>query len=261
MIPAEFFNLAVGLSLLAVLAYLGSCVTVQPKVRTAALCIAWLTHGAVLLLKLTTHPPHFGFAPALSITVWLVLTVYAIEHSLYPQIQSHRALAAFGAGTVALAGVYPGTAMHALVHPWLPLHWALGIASYGLIAAAVVHAWLMTRAEQRLRQAAQTQVGLPIMTLERLTFRFVWAGFLLLTATLLAGWWFRDTHLARLRWDHKTALSVLSWLTFAALLFGRTRLGWRGRKAVRFLYTGSALLLLAYVGSRFVLEVLLGRAA
>ena len=54
--------------------------------------------------------------------------------------------------------------------------------------------------------------------------------------------------------------SVLSWLTFAVLLIGRARFGWRGRQAVRVLYLGSGLLLLAYVGSRFVLEVVLGRA-
>ena len=52
---------------------------------------------------------------------------------------------------------------------------------------------------------------------------------------------------------------MLSWLTFAVLLIGRARFGWRGKRAVRVLYMGSALLLLAYVGSRFVMEIILGR--
>ena len=63
------------------------------------------------------------------------------------------------------------------------------------------------------------------------------------------------------KWDHKTVFSVLSWFAFALLLLGRSRFGWRGRKAVRFLYIGALLLLLSYVGSRFVLEVVLGRAS
>jgi ABC-type uncharacterized transport system permease subunit len=63
------------------------------------------------------------------------------------------------------------------------------------------------------------------------------------------------------KWDHKTIFSVLAWLTFAVLLTGRARFGWRGRTARRVLYAGSALLLLAYVGSRFVLEVVLSRAS
>ena len=62
-----------------------------------------------------------------------------------------------------------------------------------------------------------------------------------------------------MRFDHKTVFSILAWLVFAFLLLGRARFGWRGRSAVRVLYTGSILLLLAYAGSRFVLEVILRR--
>ena len=106
--------------------------------------------------------------------------------------------------------------------------------------------------------------GVPLLTLERLTFRFVQAGFVLLTATLAAGWLFGESLYgvagAAWQWNHKTVFSLLSWLTFAVLLLGRARFGWRGRKAVRVLYAGTALLLLAYVGSRFVLEVIIGRA-
>ena len=165
---------------------------------------------------------------------------------------------------VLLATAFPGTALHTQASPWLPLHLALGVASYGLFAAAVVHAWLMTRAEKNMRLGADTHVGLPLLTLERLTFRFVTAGFALLTATLAAGWLFGDSLYgaqAAWRWDHKTVFSLLSWVTFAVLLIGRSRFGWRGRKAVRVLYIGTGLLLLGYAGSRFVLEVVLGRVA
>jgi ABC-type uncharacterized transport system permease subunit len=124
----------------------------------------------------------------------------------------------------------------------------------------VVHAWLMMRAERHMRQATEPQAGLPLLTLERLTFRFVTAGFVLLSATLLAGIVFGEQVWGqRWRWDHKTVFSVLAWAAFALLLLGRARFGWRGRTAVRMLYVGSLLLLLAYVGSRFVLEVVLGR--
>jgi ABC-type uncharacterized transport system permease subunit len=100
----------------------------------------------------------------------------------------------------------------------------------------------------------------PLLTLERLTFRFVTAGFVLLSATLLAGLLFSETLYGRAwKWDHKTVFSILAWFCFAVLLTGRARFGWRGRKARRVLYAGAALLVLAYVGSRFVLEVVLGR--
>ncbi|CAN5235145.1 hypothetical protein BH10PSE16_BH10PSE16_23120 [soil metagenome] len=226
------------------------------------LLAAWGLHAVTLVEALLGTPPRFGFAPALSMTVWLVLTVYAVERRLFPQLQAHWALAGLGSAAVILSLLFPGTSYHAIASPWLPLHWALGIASYGLFAAAVVHGWLMVRAERSIRQAEQIDTGVPLLTLERLTFRFVEAGFVLLSATLLVGWLFAETLYGLglgWKWDHKTIFSLLAWATFAGLLIGRARLGWRGLKAVRVLYLGAGLLLLSYAGSRFVLEVILRR--
>ena len=238
----------------------------EPSTQTVLL-LAWLLHGASIGWGLLIGTPRFGFAPALSVTAWLVIAVYAVERRVFPALQGRWMLAALGAVTVLLALLFPGAPLHASASPWLPLHLALGVASYGLFAAAVVHAGLMTRAEKQMRRAADSSGGLPLLTLERLTFRFVAAGFVLLSATLLAGLVFGE-HLfgatgatQGLRWDHKTVFSVLSWLTFAALLIGRSQFGWRGKTAVRVLYAGAGLLLLAYVGSRFVLEVILGRSS
>jgi ABC-type uncharacterized transport system permease subunit len=227
-----------------------------------ALLAAWLLHAATLVWALLGEVPRFGFAPALSVTAWLVLTVYAVERQMFPQLRARWALAALGAAAVVLALLFPGTPLQVAASPWLSLHWALGVAAYGLFAAAAVHAWLLQRVEHSIRNAAEPQAGLPLLTLERLTFRFATAGFVLLSATLVAGIFFSEILYGRAwRWDHKTVFSVLSWIAFAALLLGRMRFGLRGRRAVNFIYVGSLLLLLAYVGSRFVLEVVLGRAA
>lgn len=223
---------------------------------------AWLLHGLTLAWAMLGGEARFGFAPALSVTAWLVAAVYAVESHVYPKLQTRWALSALGAVAVLLALEFPGNLLHANASLWLPLHWALGIASYGLIGVAVAHGWFMTRAEDRIRLAADPDSGMPLLTLERLTFRFVAAGFVLLSATLLVALVFGEqlygTQVVR-KWDHKTVFSLLSWLTFAILLIGRARFGWRGRVAVRVLYAGSGLLLLGYVGSRFVMEVVLGR--
>jgi len=226
-----------------------------------ALIAAWLLHALMLALTLLAEPARFGFGPALSVTAWLVLTVYAVESRMFPALRARWALSGLGAVAVLLALVFPGSPLHVSGSATLfALHLALGIASYGLFAAALVHAWLMTRTERQMRQAADAQSGMPLLTLERLTFRFVTAGFVLLTATLLAGIFFSEHIYGRgWRWDHKSIFSLLSWATFLVLLLGRARFGWRGRSALRWLYAGSALLLLAYVGSRFVLEVVLER--
>jgi ABC-type uncharacterized transport system permease subunit len=264
-----------GLGILAILAYATPAVwgTLSAQATRGALLVAWVLHGALLAAGLlglkipgAEDGAHFGFGPALSMTAWLVLTVYALESRFYPQLQSRKVLASLGAAAVLLGLLFPGAVLHARASLWLPLHWALGIASYGLFAAAVVHAWLMTRSEAQMRLGAAgdaSQVGVPLMTLERLMFAFVVAGFVLLSATLLVGWLFSESLYGAgvaWKWNHKTIFSVLSWLTFALLLWGRWQWGWRGKRAVRVLYAGAALLLLAYVGSRFVLEIILQRA-
>ena len=222
------------------------------------LWLAGVAHALALLAGFMP-PARFGFAPALSGMAWLVLLAYWVESQFYPQMRGRWALGSLGAVAVVLAQVFPGQALHVQASPWLPLHGALGLSAYGLLAAAVVHAWLMGRAEREMR-LAHAGTGLPLLTLERLTFRFVTGGFVLLSATLLAGVLFSEQlYASAWRWDHKRVFALLSWLTLALLLWGRWRWGWRGKRAVRVLYAGAGLLLLSYVGSRFVLELLLGR--
>jgi len=225
-----------------------------------ALIAAWVAQALALAVDIggLGHGQwggRFGFAPALSLTSWLVLAVVLAEAQglLWPQ--ARRVLALSAAATVLLAWGFPGQA-YAVHSAWAPLHWVLGLASYGLVAAAVLHAWLMRRAERQLRSGGAGIPGWPLLRLERLSFQFLAAGVAVLSLTLLLGWWFTPVW----RWDHKTLFAVLAWGVLAGLLVGRWVLGWRGAQAVRWLYAGSALLLLSYVGSRFVLQVLLGRA-
>lgn len=235
----------------------------QAQARSVLL-VAWALHALTLIGDMLAPPPHFGFALALSITAWLMLTMYLIEQQLYPRMRAASTLSAMGALAVALTLVFPGKALVGPQSAWMPLHLAFGVASYGMFAAAVVHAGLMTRAERRMRLAAaassDSAPGVPLLTLERIMFRCVHVGFALLSATLLAGMLFGETLYGHAwRWDHKSVFSILAWAVFAVLLLGRARFGWRGLRAVRMVYAGAALLLMAYVGSRFVMEVILGR--
>lgn len=255
-------------SVVALLAYLLAGLGRQADWRGIALAVGWAAHAlAIVVHGIGIGEPapgaRFGFAPALSVTLWLVLAVYAVESRFVPIAGVRRTLALLGAAAVALALLFPGELRAHGGSPWAPLHWVLGIASYGLFGTALLHAALLRRAEQRLRGkpvAGDTQPApgaLPLLRLETLTFRFVGAGFAVLSVTLLLGWWFSDPW----RWDHKAVFSVLAWIVFAALLAGRRAFGWRGHLATRWLYVGALLLLLAYAGSRFVIEVLLMRGA
>jgi ABC-type uncharacterized transport system permease subunit len=96
--------------------------------------------------------------------------------------------------------------------------------------------------------------------MEALLFRLIHVAFVLLTLTLASGILFSETLFGKaLPFNHKTIFAILSWLIFAALLTGRHLRGWRGRVALRWTLAGFGTLLLAYIGSRFVLEVILGR--
>jgi ABC-type uncharacterized transport system permease subunit len=245
------------------------------RLGAAALLGAFALHLVLLLIDIGgfargSGGMRWGFGPVLSMTVWLMIAVHTVESRFLPLPSVRLALALAGIGGVVAALVFPGDARHAS-SPWAPLHFALGVGSYALFAAAVLHASLLDRAERRLRPGPAgsarggvvgaggagvgPRIGLPLLQLERLTFRFVEVGFVVLTLTLLLG----VLTQAQWRWDHKSVFSLLAWGVFAALLVGRRRRGWRGRHATRWLYVGAGLLLLAYVGSRFVLEVLLGR--
>ncbi len=267
MILANTSSWALLLTLLTACCYALPALAAQrlgEKTKRQILMSAGFLHLLTFSWGLWGEAPRFGFAPALSVTAWLVLAAYMVESQFFPQLKAGWALASLGALAVIGAFAFPGKSLSIESSAWLPLHWALGIASYGMFAVAVVHAILMTHAERQIRLAHDGASGLPLLTLERLTFRFVSVGFVLLSATLLAGFFFGESLYgksgAHWKWDHKTVFSLLSWLTFALLLVGRARFGWRGKRAVRVLYIGASLLLLAYVGSRFVLEVLLERS-
>lgn len=254
------------LALGAALAYGVAAASVDARARWAApaLVLAGALHALVLALDIggwgrSEQGTRLGFAPVLSLTVWLLISVHAIESRFVPLPAVRRVLAIIGAAVVLLAWAFPGE-VRPSASGWAPLHWMLGVASYGLFGAAVLHAVMLDAAERQMRRRAvppPAPLGLPLLRLERLTFRFVEAGFVVLTLALLLGF----LTAASWRWDHKTVFSLLGWAVLGALLAGRWFSGWRGRRATRWLYAGSVLLLLAYVGSRFVFEVVLGRGA
>ena len=207
---------------------------------------------------------HVGFSTTLSAIAALTVLVYAVAAWRYHLGGLQAFVMAFAGVAVIVEAVspVPRAAAHSAL-PLFKLHLAMAFAAYSLFTIAALHAVLIALAEKHLHKAVPPTIvaGLPpLLTLEKLLFRMIQAGFALLTLTVLSGVFFAEEIFGKaLPFNHKTVFGVASWLIFAALLLGRRIYGWRGRTAISWTLAGFMSLLFAYVGVKFVLEVLLGR--
>ena len=222
---------------------------------------------AALIARVMFAPDglHLGVGNAVSAILWLTVLIYWAGNLVY-RLEGLQSLVL---PVAAVASLLPAVLPSARPLPNTELlvfkvHLLIAMLSYSLFTIASLHVLLMAVLERRLHDGSLPRAlqGLPpLLAMESLLFRIIWAGFILLTATLATGVIYSEELFGRAaRFNHKTVFGVLSWIIFAALLGGRHVYGWRGRVAVRWTLTGFLMLVLAYVGSKFVLEVILGRA-
>lgn len=235
-----------------------------PRLALASAALAALAHGVALVLAIRTDQ---GFALDLfrvgSILAWeagAFTALAALRLPVAPLGLVSFPVAAFGAAVLLFDVAPPRIVTFASTA--LEAHVVLSLLAYGILMLAAGQALLLWYQERRLRaRQVQGLLGLlpPLSVMEELLFHMIGWGVGLLTLALAAGAPavddLRGQHLA-----HKVVLSLLAWLIFAVLLWGRARRSWRGPRAVAFTLVGFGVLALAYFGSRFVLEVLLGRS-
>ncbi|WP_045861527.1 cytochrome C assembly family protein [Teredinibacter purpureus] len=140
-------------------------------------------------------------------------------------------------------------------------HILLSILAYSLLTIASLQALLLAYQNYQLKHKHLRGVmGLlpPLQTMETLLFELVWAGEILLTLSIITGFLFTHSF-SEQHLSHKAVFSMISWLIYAMLLWGKQTLGWRGAAAIRWTLGGFAALMLAYFGSKLVLEIILGR--
>ncbi|HEY4371270.1 MAG TPA: cytochrome c biogenesis protein CcsA [Burkholderiales bacterium] len=222
---------------------------------------AWLLAGDLF----TGGQFYFGFAQALSIMTLLALLFYGAESYIHPLEGLPVLVLPPAAVCVLLPPLFAGGVFTAqLRSPAFAAHIAVAMLASAFFAIGASHAVLMATMEKRLHAHARTTAPLgmpPLLTMERLLFQVLGVGFAFLTLTVASGVFFSEEIFGRaLQFDHKTVFGLIAWLIFGVLLVGRVTYGWRGRTALKGTFAGFAALLLAYVGSRFVLEVILQRS-
>lgn len=223
--------------------------------------VALLAHAALLFLPtLAGAPLSTSFFSALSLVAWAMATVMTITSAN----SRARVLLAMIWPIALLAAVASALVPHApasAISGWqIRLHVVIALSAYALLSIAALQALVVAWQERSLRRkhlSLTLRALPPLSAMEELLFQYIVAGFALLTLTVLSGALFIEDWMAQ-HLVHKTVLTILAWVVFGMLIFGRWRFGWRGRTAVNWTLAGMGVLLLAFFGSKLVLELVLG---
>lgn len=224
-----------------------------------AACALVFHGGGVYGLSVSQAGFHLGFFFVSSLIFWVVNLIVLISslkkslHNLFILLFPLSALAV----TASLLGRDTDTQI-ALSHG-LASHVVLSILAYSLLTIATLQALFLAYQNHQLKQKQhmdRVRLLPPLQTMDSLLFEILWAGEILLSLSIISGIWFLDDLFAQ-HLAHKTVFSIAAWLIYAFLLFGRHRFGWRGYTAIRWTLAGFALLMLAYFGSKLVLELIL----
>lgn len=238
---------------------------VSAGVTPALLGFALATHAGALYFEMFgSGTVSFSFALAISVILWLAVVLHGFESLAHRQRGLLALILPTTTAGVLLPLIFPVD--YPLVHIdslLFRVHFILAMLAYGVFLLATLQACLLWVAERDLHHPERLTERRfpPLLRMENLLFHMLSIAFLLLTASLATGLLVSEQFYGQwVRGDHKTVFAFLSWLIFGGLLLGRHLRGWRGRKATRWTVAGFISLLLAYVGSRFVLEVLLDRS-
>ena len=203
-----------------------------------------------------------GFSNAWALISWIIASVVlliAIRRPVENLLVIFFPLAALGLLLILLFPTHRILAES--VAMGLKIHILLSIIAYSLLTVAAFQAVLLAFQEYQLRHKQPTMIMKilpPMQIMEDLLIRIIAVGFFLLSLSLTAGFMFIHDIFAQ-HLIHKTVLSLLSWLVFGTLLWGRWYMGWRGQKLIRWTLGGFCMLMLAFFGSKLVLEMILGR--
>ena len=228
-----------------------------------AALLALLFHGVALYqFMLTPGGVDIGFFSAFSFTSWLVSLLLVLA-SLRQPVECLGILV-FPLSAASLLMRMLSSQQHLLgqqPQPGLELHILFSILAYSLLSVAVAQAILLYIQDNHLHNRHSSGLARalpPLETMEKLLFQMIGLGFFILSLALASGFIYLENMFAQ-HLVHKTILSIIAWCLFAVLLWGRKVFGWRGRTAIRWTISAFVLLMLAYFGSKFVLELVLQR--
>jgi len=233
----------------------------QPRPPTWLLNSLWLlaliVHGASLILTWTSQQNGFiDFFAALSVVLWLTSFLLFLTQLTRPLENLGLLIIPFIPPTLLGSYFLPTNSASLNLENGLGIHIFASLLAYSMLTLAALHSMLLGL---QIRQLHDHKPNIlvrtlpPLQDMESLLFKVIALGWLLLTLSLLSGFLYLDDLFAQ-HVAHKTILSIVAWVVFATLLYGHWQYGWRGKKAIRWTLAGFFILMLAFFGSKFVLE-------
>ncbi len=265
---------ATALALLSIGAYLGSALMITRQLylyvrgeQRSPLYLAWLAVAAHFLYISIAFRDNQGFSFGFFNTASLVAMIVVL---LLLLATLNKPVEKLGIVLFPIAALMLGLELNLdeKPHSLQTYNWEMGthiltsIIAFSLLNIAALQAILLAFQDQQLKShppKRYVQSLPPLQTMESLLFQMLGAGLFFLTISLLSGFIFIEDLFAQ-HLVHKTVLSILAWIIFSGLILGRIRYGWRGQTAIKWTISGFVLLLLAYFGSKLVLEIILHRS-
>ena len=225
-------------------------------------------HGMVLeRVMFGEEGINLGLGNAVSLIVWLTVLIYWLGSWVYPIASLQMYILPVAAVGILVTMLLPSQRLLSLAgRPALAAHLIMSLLAYSMFTIAALHALLTSALDRGLRRGTlplALRGAPPLIAMESLLLRIIQVGFILLTLALASGFLFSEQVFGKAitfpHNAHKVVFGVLSWAIFGAFLVGHRFYGWRGRTAAMLTLVGFGLLLISYVGSKFVLEVILKR--
>jgi len=262
-------------SIMAFLAYLGAGFIVLRQLISRATLSGGLRSGlfALVVVALVLHTLvlfqnfigpaglNFGVFNAVSLLTWLIALLLLVAMFSRPVESLGIMVFPLAAMSLLLEASFSTEHFVTSADFSLKLHILISVLSYSVFSIAAIQAVLLAIQDRHLHNkhpGGFVRALPPLQTMETLLFQMLGVGFILQSLSLLSGFAFLEDMFAQ-HLVHKTVLSIMAWAIFAVLLWGRWQFGWRGKTAIRSTLGGFLLLLLAYIGSKLVLEVMIGR--
>ena len=237
--------------------------TASIKVRIISIAgVALLAHGLVLIQSIFTSAGiNLGFYHALSLMSWVVALLVIIVTMLKPVETLFLGFLPLIALAMLTEQLFPSSnILSTTTTIGLQFHIILSVTAYSLLTIAALQSIVLAIQEKQLRKKQPVKVMHilpPLQTMEEILVQLIAIGFFLLSLSLATGMMFVEDIFAQ-HISHKTILSIVSWLVFGSLLWGRWSWGWRGKHLIRWTLSGFIILVLAYFVPKFVYEILKG---